>query len=104
MNMPKLEDSYSYLVTIYTAINTLPVGHCSKRNPRRGETVRQGQIPDIVSIDLLPPEMDKREMIGHRKGILPKRKCNASEAGTLVEPTIGYLTPTKMHDSARFLP
>ncbi len=81
MNLPKLEDDYVCRETIYTAIYALPVGqlrkeliHClrqgkSTRKPRRGETDRRGQIPDMVSIHLRPPEVDKREMPGIGKAI-----------------------------------
>ena len=111
MNLPKLEDAYVCRETIYTAIYALPVGqlrkeliHClrqgkSTRKPRRGETDRRGQIPDMVSIHLRPPEVDKREMPGHWEGDLIKGKGNASAIGTLVELSSGYLILAKMHDA-----
>jgi IS30 family transposase len=55
--------------TIYTVIDALSVGHLRKeliyclrqgkttRKPRRGEVDRRGQIPDMVSIHLGPPEV-----------------------------------------------
>ncbi len=79
MDMPSLREAYVYRETIYNAIYALPVGqgqlrkeliHClrqgtSTRKPRRGEVDRRGQIPDMVSVHLRPPEVEKREMPGH---------------------------------------
>ncbi|GED40754.1 hypothetical protein HHA02_00830 [Cobetia marina] len=72
VNLPKLEGTYVCHQTIYTAIFALLVEQLSKeiihclrqskslRKPCRGETARRGQIPDIASIHLRPPEVDKR--------------------------------------------
>ena len=111
MKLPDLRDAYVCRETIYTAIYALPVGHLRKelihclrqgkttRKPRRGEVDRRGQIPDMVSIHLRPPEVSKREMPGHWEGDLIKGKNNASAVGTLVELSSGYLILAKMDDA-----
>lgn len=69
MTIPSLLDSYVCRETIYDAIYALPVGelrkeliHClrqgkSTRKSRRGQVDRRGQIPEMVSIHLRPPEV-----------------------------------------------
>lgn len=112
MDIPDLRDAYVCRETIYNAIYALPVGqlrkeliHClrqgkSTRRPRRGEVDRRGQIPDMVSIHLRPPEVDTREMPGHWEGDLIKGKNNGSAVGTLVELSSGYLLLAKMRDAS----
>jgi hypothetical protein len=63
--------------TIYTAIYARPCGelrrqlvaclrhHRTDRMPRSRGTDRRGQIPDMVSIHVRPPEVDDRVMPGH---------------------------------------
>ena len=51
----------------------------------------------MVSINLCPPEAEKREMLGHCKDDLIKG--NYSAAGTLVEHSSGYLILAKIHDA-----
>lgn len=111
MTIPSLRDAYVCRETIYDALYALPVGelrkeliHClrqgkSTRKPRRGQVDRRGQIPEMVSIHLRPPEVGKREMPGHWEGDLIKGKANASAVGTLVELSSGYLILAKMHDA-----
>ncbi len=111
MKLPDLRDAYVCRKTIYTAIYALPVGHLRKelihclrqgkttRKPHRGEVDRRGQIPDMVSIHLRPPEVSKREMPGHWEGDLIKGKNNASAVGTLVELSSSYLILAKMDDA-----
>ncbi|SJZ95292.1 hypothetical protein SAMN02745127_01647 [Oceanospirillum multiglobuliferum] len=77
MKLPGYEDSYVCRETIYNAIYALPVGelrkeliHCLRqgkatRRPRPGGVDRRGQIPDMVSIHLRPPEVEDRLMFGH---------------------------------------
>lgn len=77
MTIPDLRDAYVCRETIYSAIYALPAGelrkelnHClrqgkSTRKPRRGQVDRRNQIPDMVSIHLHPPEVEKREFPGH---------------------------------------
>lgn len=72
--------------TIYTTIYAHPKGELrreliallrrrhSKRMPRsRGED-RRGQIPDMVSIHVRPPESEDRAMRGHWEGDLTKAR------------------------------
>tara|TARA_R110001606_G_C15204220_1_gene632084 strand:+ start:105 stop:869 length:765 start_codon:yes stop_codon:yes gene_type:complete len=111
MIMPRFEDAYVCRETIYSAIYALPVGelkkeliHClrqgkSTRKPRRGQVDRRGQIPDMVSIHLRPPEIERRAMPGHWEGDLIKGKNNASAVGTLVELSSGYVILAKLNDA-----
>ena len=111
MKLPGYEDSYVCRETIYNAIYALPVGelrkeliHClrqgkTNRRPRPGGVDRRGQIPDMVSIHLRPPEIEDRLIPGHWEGDLIKGKNNASAVGTLVERTSGYLILVKMNDA-----
>jgi transposase, IS30 family len=111
MNMPNLRDAYVCRETIYNAIYALPVGELRKeliiclrqgkttRRPRSGGVDRRGQIPEMVSIHVRPPEIEDRLMPGHWEGDLIKGKANASAVGTLVERTSGYLILVKMNDS-----
>ena len=111
MNIPSLRDAYVCRETIYNAIYALPVGELRKeliiclrqgkssRRPRSGGVDRRGQIPDMVSIHVRPPEIEDRLMPGHWEGDLIKGKGNASSVGTLVERTSGYLMLVKMRDA-----
>ena len=108
MNIPSLRDAYVCRETIYNAIYALPVGELRKeliiclrqgktaRRPRSGGVDRRGQIPEMVSIHVRPPEIEDRLMPGHWEGDLIKGKANASSVGTLVERTSGYLMLVKM--------
>ncbi|WP_024678134.1 IS30 family transposase [Pseudomonas syringae] len=105
------EEAYVCRETIYNAIYALPVGELRKelimclrqgkstRRPRSGGVDRRGQIPDMVSIHVRPPEIEDRQMPGHWEGDLIKSKDNASAVGTLVERTSGYLILVKMRDA-----
>lgn len=105
------EEAYVCRETIYNAIYALPVGELRKelimclrqgkstRRPRSGGVDRRGQIPDMVSIHVRPPEVEDRQMPGHWEGDLIKGKDNASAVGTLVERTSGYLILVKMRDA-----
>jgi IS30 family transposase len=111
MSIPSFEDAYVCRETIYNAIYALPVGELRKeliiclrqgkssRRPRSGGVDRRGQIPDMVSIHVRPPEIEARLMPGHWEGDLIKGKGNASSVGTLVERTSGYLMLVKMRDA-----
>ncbi len=111
MKSPSFEDAYVCRETIYNAIYALPVGELRKeliiclrqgktsRRPRSGGVDRRGQIPDMVSIHVRPPEIEDRVMPGHWEGDLIKGKANASAVGTLVERTSGYLILVKMNDA-----
>jgi transposase, IS30 family len=97
--------------TIYTAIYAMPRGELRTevigllrqarraRRPRaRGEN-RRGQIPDMVSIHLRPPQIDERVVPGHWEGDTIKGSGNASAVGTLVERTTLFVTLAKLADS-----
>lgn len=107
----KFEEAYVCRETIYKAIYAMPVGELRKelvqclrqgkstRRPRTGGVDRRGQIPDMVSIHLRPPEVEDRLMPGHWEGDLIKGKDNGSAVGTLVERSSGYLMLVKMNDA-----
>ena len=111
MEFPNLKDVYVCRETIYNAIYALPVGELRKeliiclrqgktsRRPRSGGVDRRGQIPDLVSIHVRPPEAEDRLTPGHWEGDLIKGKGNASAVGTLVERSTGYLMLVRMHDA-----
>lgn len=111
MNIPSLREAYVCRETIYNAIYALPVGGLRKeliiclrqgktsRRPRSGGVDRRGQIPEMLSIHVRPPEVEDRLMPGHWEGDLIKGKANASAVGTLVERTSGYLMLIKMADA-----
>ena len=97
--------------TIYTAIYAQPRGELRKqliaclrhgrgtRMPRtRGED-RRGQIPDMVSIHVRPPEVDDRAMPGHWEGDFIKGAGNKSSVGVLVERTSRLVLLAKMDDA-----
>ncbi|AAP44211.1 hypothetical protein HK44_029635 (plasmid) [Pseudomonas fluorescens HK44] len=77
MNIPHLRDAYVCRETIYNAIYALPVGELHKEQiiclrqsktthrPRSGGVDRRGQIPEMVSIHVRPPEIEDRLMTGH---------------------------------------
>ncbi len=85
--------------TIYNCIYAMPVGELrrdliaclrqarNKRLPRSKGEDRRGQIPDMLSIHLRPPEIEDRQFPGHWEGDLIKGEGNASAVGTLVERT-----------------
>jgi IS30 family transposase len=97
--------------TIYTAIYAQPRGELrrqliaclrhgrSTRMPRsRGED-RRGQIPDMVSIHVRPPEVNDRVMPGHWEGDFIKGAGNKSSVGVLVERTSRLVLLAKMDDA-----
>lgn len=83
--------------TIYNALYVMPKGElrtellgCLRqarrlRRPRaRGED-RRGQIQDMTSLHVRPPEVEERLIPGHWEGDLIKGAFNRSAVGTLVE-------------------
>lgn len=94
--------------TIYNCIYAQPVGELkrdliaclrqakNKRVPRRKGQDRRGQIPDMLSIHLRPPEIEDRQFPGHWEGDLIKGAGNASAVGTLVERTSRLLMLIKL--------
>jgi transposase, IS30 family len=68
----------------------------AKRWPRsRGED-RRGQMADLLSIHVRPPEVTHRQFPGHWEGDLIKGKGNASAVGTLVERSTRLLILVKL--------
>jgi IS30 family transposase len=94
--------------TIYTCIYAQPVGELrrepvpclrqarNKRVPRSKGQDRRGQIPDMLSIHMRPPEIEERQFPGHWEGDLIKGAGNASAVGTLVERTSRLLILVKL--------
>jgi IS30 family transposase len=97
--------------TIYTAIYAQPRGELrrqliaclrhgrSTRLPRSRGTDRRGQIPEMVSIHVRPPEVNDRVMPGHWEGDLIKGASNKSAVGVLVERTSRLVLLARMEDS-----
>jgi IS30 family transposase len=83
--------------TIYTALYAMPLGQLrtdllanlrqghKARRPRSQGQDRRGQIPDMVSIHVRPPDVEDRLVPGHWEGDLIKGAGNRSAVGTLVE-------------------
>jgi IS30 family transposase len=97
--------------TIYTAIYAQPRGELrrqliaclrhgrSTRMPRKRGVDRRGQIPEMVSIHVRPPEVDDRVMPGHWEGDFIKGAGNKSSVGVLVERTSRLVLLAKMDDA-----
>jgi len=94
--------------SIYSAIYAMPRGELRSevigllrkshktRIPRaRGED-RRGLIPNMISIDERPPEVDERLVPGPLEGDLIKGAHNRSQVGTLVERTTLFTLLTQM--------
>jgi IS30 family transposase len=97
--------------TIYTAIYAQPRGelrrqliaclrhgHNTRMSRTRG-TDRRGQIPDMVSIHVRPPEIEDRLLPGHWEGDFIKGAGNQSSVGVLVERTSRLVLLAKMEDA-----
>ena len=97
--------------TIYTAIYAQPRGELrrqliaclrrgrSTRMPRTRGDDRRGQIPEMVSIHVRPPEVNDRVMPGHWEGDFIKGAGNKSSVGVLVERTSRLVLLAKMDDA-----
>ena len=97
--------------TIYTAIYALPRGELRRqlivclrqgrgtRLPRSRGTDRRGQIPEMVSIHVRPPEIEDRVMPGHWEGDFIKGAGNKSSVGVLVERSSRLVLLSKMDDA-----
>jgi len=97
--------------TIYTAIYAQPRGELrrqlvaclrqgrSTRMPRSRGTDRRGQIPDMLSIHVRPPEVDDRVMPGHWEGDFIKGAGNKSSVGVLVERTSRLVLLARMENA-----
>nr|WP_298523249.1 IS30 family transposase [uncultured Halomonas sp.] len=93
---------------IYNALYVMPRGSLKKeliaclrqgngkRRPRSRGKDRRGQIPDLVSIHLRPPEIEDRLMPGHWEGDLIMGANNRSAVGTLVERTTRLVILVKL--------
>ncbi|SAL08148.1 integrase catalytic subunit [Caballeronia arationis] len=62
-------------------------------------TDRRGQIPDMVSIHVRPPEIEDRLLPGHWEGDFIKGAGNQSSVGVLVERTSRLVLLAKMDDA-----
>jgi transposase, IS30 family len=67
--------------------------------PRTRGADRRGQIPDMVSIHVRPPEIADRVMPGHWEGDFIKGAGNKSSVGVLVERTSRLVLLAKMDDA-----
>ena len=97
--------------TIYNCIYAMPKGELrkdliaslrrakAKRMPRsRGED-RRGQMPDLLSIHVRPPEASDRAFPGHWEGDLIKGAANRSAVGVLVERSSRLVMLIKLADA-----
>lgn len=97
--------------SIYTCIYAMPKGELrkdliaclrrakAKRMPRsRGED-RRGQMPDLLSIHVRPPEASDRAFPGHWEGDLIKGAGNHSAVGVLVERSSRLVMLIKLADA-----
>src|SRR5258708_31976797 len=71
--------------------------------PRKAGTDRRGQIPEMVSLHVRPPEVDDRVMPVHWEGDFIKGAGNQSSVGVLVERTSRLVLLAKMEDGHRRL-
>ena len=97
--------------TIYNAIYLHPRGelkreliaclrhHNHVRKPRSRGTDRRGQIKDMQSIHIRPPEIEDRVIPGHWEGDLIKGEGNRSSVGTLVERTTRFVVLARMDNA-----
>ena len=94
--------------TIYNVIYAHPRGELrkeliaclrmarAKRWARSKGEDRRGQIADLLSIHVRPPEIEDRQFPGHWEGDLIKGRLNASAVGTLVERSTRFLILVKL--------
>ncbi len=94
--------------SIYTCIYAQPRGQLkkelvsclrmahAKRWPRSKGKDRRGEIQDLLSIHVRPPEIEDRQLPGHWEGDLIKGANNASAIGTLVERTTRLVLLVKL--------
>lgn len=97
--------------TIYNAIYAQPRGELrrqlvaclrrghSTRMPRTRGDDRRGQIPNMVSIHVRPPEVSDRVMPGHWEGDFIKGAGNRSSVGVLVERTSRLVLLARMDEA-----
>jgi transposase, IS30 family len=68
----------------------------AKRWPRSRGVDRRGEIADLLSIHVRPPEVADRQFPGHWEGDLIKGRSNTSAVGTLVERSTRLLILVKL--------
>jgi IS30 family transposase len=73
--------------------------HNQVRKPRSRGVDRRGQIKDMQSIHIRPPEIEDRIIPGHWEGDLIKGEGNRSSVGTLVERTTRFVVLAKMDNA-----
>lgn len=61
-----------------------------KRRPKGGSKARRGRIPNLVSIEQRPSEVNERDELGHWEGDLVIGKQHKTALGTLVERSTRY--------------
>lgn len=71
----------------------------STRMPRKRGVDRRGQIPEMVSIHVRPPEVNDRIMPGHREGDFIRGAGNKSSVGVLVDRSSRLVLLAKMDDA-----
>jgi IS30 family transposase len=94
--------------TIYTAIYAMPRGelrrglvkllrqHKCARRPRGQGANRRGQMTDLPSIHMRPPEANERQLPGHWEGDFIKGARNRSSVGVLVDRSSLFLKLVKL--------
>ena len=109
-NEPNMQISHE---AIYTYLYVLPRGelrkellsylrqHQRSRRKRANTHSKRGQIPNMISIDERPKEVEKRTIPGHWEGDLIVGKGRLSALGTLVERTTRttILVPLRKKDA-----
>ena len=97
--------------TIYTCLYALPRGALRQeliaclrkarraRVPRARGTDRRGQLTDMLSIHVRPPEVGDRALPGHWEGDFIKGAGNRSAVGVLVERSSRLVLLAKMDDA-----
>lgn len=97
--------------TIYTAIYAMPRGelrrglvallrqHKCARRPRGQGSNRRGQMRDLPSIHLRPPQAQERLVPGHWEGDLIRGTRNRSAVGTLVDRHSLWVMLVKMDNA-----
>ncbi len=88
---PKGELRKSLVACLRQAHNTRP--------PRPGGEDRRGQISEMVSIHVRPPEVNDRVMRGHWEGDVIKGAGNRSSVGVLAKRTTRPVLLAKMPDA-----
>ncbi len=97
--------------TIYNCIYAMPKGELrkdliaslrrakAKRIPRSRGGDRRGQMPDLLSIHVRPPEVNDRAFPGHWEGDLIKGAGNRSAVGVLLERSSRLVMLIKLADA-----